>query len=154
MFKSAPLHDIGKVGVPDTILKKTGPLTEEESMEMKRHIDYGLSAIRKAEQEHGSTEFLNMAKEIVWTHHERWDGSGYPRGLRGDQIPVAGRLMALADVYDALTHKRVYKEIYSHQVAMEWIEDKRGTHFNPLVVEAFLAREPDFLEITERYKDG
>ncbi len=153
LFKSAPLHDIGKVGVPDRILHKPAPLDAAEWEEMKRHTHYGREAIERAEETLGTTNFLHVAKEIAYTHHEKWDGGGYPRGLRGEEIPVAGRLMALADVYDALISKRVYKEPIPHPRAVEMILAERGRHFDPVVCDAFARLSDEFLAISLRYAD-
>lgn len=153
LYKSAPLHDIGKVGVPDRILLKPGKLSREEWQEMKRHTIYGKEAISRAEQELGSTSFLAYACEIAITHHEKWDGSGYPNGLKGDGIPVSGRLMAIADVYDALISKRVYKPAFSHERAVKIIIEGNGVHFDPDVVDAFLALEQEFVAIAKRFAD-
>jgi response regulator RpfG family c-di-GMP phosphodiesterase len=135
----APLHDIGKVGVPDQLLNKPGKLTGEEYREMRRHPTYGLDVIKNAERQVGASddEILMMAKDIVYTHHEWWDGSGYPQGLKGDQIPIAGRLMALVDVYDALISNRIYRQALPHDKAVEFIKSGSGTQFDPAVVEAF-----------------
>ena len=154
LYKSAPLHDIGKVGVPDRILLKPGKLTEEEFVEMKRHAEYGRDAIITAEQclDEADT-FLDLAKEIAYGHHEKWNGSGYPQGLSGEDIPLAARLMALADVYDALISKRVYKSAFSHEQARSIIIEGRGTHFDPAIVDAFLAVEEDVLRIARRLAD-
>ncbi len=147
--KSAPLHDIGKIAVPDRILLKPGRLTSDEFEEIKRHTIYGRDAILRAEQALGDTQnsFLSLAREIAYTHHERWDGKGYPEGLVGDQIPISGRLMALADVYDALISQRVYKSAFPHAKAVEIIESEKGKHFDPEVVEAFLDLENIFHNI-------
>ncbi len=153
LCKSAPLHDIGKVGVSDKILLKPGKLTEQEFEEMKRHTIYGRDTILAAERKLGKTSFLRFAREIVYTHHERWDGSGYPEGLSGDQIPIPGRLMALADTYDALTSKRVYKSQLSHDEAVRIIIEAKGLQFDPNVVDAFLAVRENFRQIAERYAD-
>lgn len=153
MFKSAPLHDIGKVGVPDHILLKPGKLNDEEWQEMKRHAEYGERAIRQAEEYYGCSTFLSYALEIASTHHEKWDGSGYPRGMKGEEIPISGRLMAVSDVYDALISKRVYKPAMAHQEAVRIITEGRGSHFDPEVVDAFLACEEAFIEIANRYAD-
>lgn len=150
---SSPLHDIGKVGVPDAILLKPGKLTPEEFEIMKMHTVYGHDALKIAEDEFGFNSFINIGSEIVYTHHEKWDGSGYPRGLKGDEIPIPGRLMALADVYDALTSKRVYKEAFSHEVASDIIVQGRGTHFDPEIVDAFMQIEEVFRQISEEQKD-
>jgi adenylate cyclase len=136
----APLHDIGKVGVPDRLLNKAGMLTAEETIEMRKHPRHGRDVIVHAERDVGSSDdvILAMAKDIVYTHHEKWDGSGYPEGLRGRAIPIAGRLMALVDVYDAVTTRRAYREPMSHDEAVQFIVSGRGTHFDPAVVDAFL----------------
>ncbi len=153
LCKSAPLHDIGKVGVSDRILLKPGRLSGEEFEEMKRHTVYGRDTIRAAERNLGNTSFLRIAREIAYTHHERWDGSGYPEGLKGEQIPVAGRLMALADSYDALTSRRVYKPRISHEEAVEIIVKEKGSHFDPEIVDAFLAVKEKFRQIVLKYGD-
>jgi response regulator RpfG family c-di-GMP phosphodiesterase len=145
----APLHDIGKVGVPDRLLNKPGLLTGEELEEMKKHPSYGRDVIVRAEQQVGIHDdaILAMAKDIVYTHHEWWDGCGYPRGLQGEQIPIAGRTVALVDMYDALTSTRVYRAPMSHDAAVALINDSRGTHFDPAVVDAFLLVAPAFRDI-------
>ena len=156
IFKSAPLHDVGKVGVPDNILMKPGKLTDEEFAEMKKHTSLGRDAILNAEKGFGdetAPSFLNYAREIAFTHHEKWDGSGYPQGLAGDEIPLAGRLMAVADVYDALISRRVYKPPFTHNRARDIILEGRGTHFDPDVVDAFMANEHRFREIALKYAD-
>ena len=153
LCKSAPLHDIGKVGVSDSILLKPGKLTEQEFEKMKQHTIYGRDAILSAEKKLGDISFLRFAREIAYTHHERWDGSGYPEGLRGDQIPVPGRLMAVADTYDALTSKRVYKSQLSHEDAVNIIIQEKGSQFDPTIVDAFLAVKEDFRQIALRYVD-
>jgi len=154
LCKSAPLHDIGKVGVSDRILLKPGRLTDQEFEEMKRHTLYGRDTILAAEKKLGDTSFLRVAREIAYTHHERWDGSGYPEGLKGEQIPVPGRLMALADSYDALTSKRVYKPQIPHEKAVEIIIEEKGSHFDPEVVDAFLEVKENFREIALKYADA
>ena len=153
LCKSAPLHDIGKVGVSDRILLKPGRLSEQEFEEMKRHTVYGRDTIRAAERNLGNASFLRIAREIAYTHHERWDGSGYPEGLKGEQIPVPGRLMALADSYDALTSKRVYKPQIPHEKAVEIIIEEKGSHFDPEVVDAFLEVKEAFRQIALKYAD-
>src|SRR5262249_5066685 len=137
----APLHDIGKVGVPDRLLNKPGALTDEEFAEMRKHPSYGRDVILKAEREVGASgdAILAMAKDIVYTHPEKWDGSGYPQGLRGAEIPIPGRVIALVDVYDALLARRVYRQPIPHAEAVAVIRAGSGTHFDPAVVEAFLA---------------
>jgi len=136
----APLHDIGKVGVPDRLLNKPGALTADELVEMRKHPTHGRDVLVHAEQDAGVSDdvILAMAKDIVYTHHEKWDGTGYPEGLRGPDIPIAGRLMALVDVYDAVTTRRLYREPMSHDAAVAFIVAGRGTHFDPSVVDAFL----------------
>jgi len=153
LCKSAPLHDIGKVGVSDRILLKPGRLSDQEFEEMKRHTVYGRDTIRAAERNLGNTSFLRIAREIAYTHHERWDGSGYPEGLKGEQIPVPGRLMALADSYDALTSRRVYKPRIPHEKAVEIIIEEKGSHFDPEVVDAFLELREEFRQIALKYGD-
>jgi response regulator RpfG family c-di-GMP phosphodiesterase len=135
----APLHDIGKVAIPDHILHKHGPLTPEERAEMQKHPALGRDVIFKAEQQAGVRDdaTLEMAKDIVYTHHERWDGTGYPRRLRGRQIPIAGRVMAVVDVYDAATTRELYRSPMSHDDAVRFILGEKGTHFDPAVVDAF-----------------
>jgi putative two-component system response regulator len=155
LFKSTPLHDIGKVGIPDRILLKPGKLTEEEFEIMKTHTTLGRDAIAHAEQELGAeVAFLTLAKEIAYSHQEKWDGSGYPQGLKGEQIPISARLMAVADVYDALISRRVYKEPLSHERAVEIIEQTRGRHFDPDVVDAFVAIQDNFKVIAMGYADS
>lgn len=153
LFKSAPLHDIGKVGVPDKILLKPGPLSPEEWQEMKQHAQIGYEALLRAEKELGSSSFLEVAREIALTHHEKWDGSGYPQGLKGEEIPISGRLMALADVYDALISKRVYKLPFSHEESIKLIVSEKGSHFDPAVVEAFEQLAGEFNKVAEKFKD-
>jgi CHASE2 domain-containing sensor protein len=136
----APLHDIGKVGVPDQLLNKQGALTVEELAEMRKHPSHGRDVILHAEQDVGVTDdvILAMAKDIVYTHHEKWDGTGYPQGLRGTEIPIVGRLMAIVDVYDATTTRRLYRQPMSHDEAVAFIVKGRGTHFDPDVIDAFV----------------
>lgn len=139
LSKTSPLHDIGKVGIPDSILLKPGKLTKEEFEIMKGHVTLGGKAIAAAEAQMGTTNsFMRYAREIVTSHHEKWDGSGYPKGLKGASIPLAGRIMAIADVYDALRTKRVYKDAISHEAAVQIIVEGRGTHFDPGLVDAFM----------------
>ncbi len=153
LYKSAPLHDIGKVGIPDRILLKAGKLDAEEFTIMKTHAELGGEALKVAEEGLGSTSFLKYAREIANTHHEKWNGKGYPKGLKGNEIPIAGRLMAVADVYDALISKRVYKEAFSHQKAMDILREGRGEHFDPDVLDALLAIEPEFVKIAKEYAE-
>jgi HD-GYP domain-containing protein (c-di-GMP phosphodiesterase class II) len=151
MHKSAPLHDIGKVGIPDSVLLKPARLTPEEFEVMKRHPTLGGDALGEAEKVLGESSFLTLAREIAYSHHEKWDGSGYPKGLKGEEIPLSGRLMSLADVYDALVFKRVYKPALSHDEAKRIIVADRGRHFCPDVVDAFLELEDEFKAIVDRY---
>ncbi|WP_229218689.1 response regulator [Rugamonas brunnea] len=155
LFKSAPLHDIGKVGIPDRILLKPGRFEPYEMEIMKTHTTLGRDAIMTAERELGiEVDFLKYAKEIAYGHQEKWDGSGYPQGLAGDAIPISARLMAVADVYDALISRRVYKEGMSHEEAVAIITAGRGVHFDPDMVDAFLALQEEFIAIAKRYADS
>jgi putative two-component system response regulator len=153
LYKTSPLHDIGKVGVPDQILLKPGKLDPDEWEEMKMHTVYGHDSLLRAEQVLGTTDFLQMAREIAHTHHERWDGTGYPRGLKGDDIPISGRLMAVADVYDALISFRVYKKAISHEQAVETILQASGSHFDPDIIERFVALQEEFRRIATEHAD-
>ncbi len=154
IFKLAPLHDIGKVGIPDSILLKKGKLTFEEFEIMKKHTTYGNDAFKLAEKEFGENPFFEIAKEIINCHQEKWDGSGYPNQLKGDKIPVAGRIMAIADVYDALICKRPYKEPMSHQSAIDIMTRGRGTHFDPVMLDAFLEIKDTFMRIADEFNDN
>lgn len=154
LFKSAPLHDIGKVGIPDQILLKPGRFDSNEFEIMKRHAELGRNVIQQAENELGiEMPFLKIAKEIAYSHQEKWDGSGYPEGLSGDDIPISARLMAVADVYDALISRRVYKEGMSHEKAAEIMLQGKSRHFDPDVIDAFLALQEEFAEIASKYAD-
>ena len=154
IWKSSPLHDIGKVGISDDILLKPGKLTEAEFFVMKRHSEIGRDALLQAEARMGyQGSYLEIAKEIAIAHHERWDGSGYPYGLAGEAIPLSARLMALADVYDAMTSRRVYKPALPHATAVDEIRRGRGTHFDPFVVDCFLDNPVEFMEISARFAD-
>jgi len=153
LYKSAPLHDVGKVGVPDAILLKAGRHTAAEFEEMKKHTVYGRDSLLAAEKMLGRNSFLQLAQEIAYTHHEKWDGSGYPQGLPGEAIPLSGRLMAVADVYDALISKRVYKPAFPHEKARQIILEGSGSHFDPEVVAAFQAVEEEFLSIAAAFAD-
>ena len=154
LYKSAPLHDIGKIGIPDSILLKPGKLTVEEFEVMKTHTTLGRKAIEDAERRLGMrVAFLSVSKEIAYSHQEKWDGSGYPQGLAGDQIPVSARLMAVADVYDALINKRVYKAAFSHDQTCSTIVKGKGTHFDPDMVDAFVSIAEDFRSIALKYPD-
>ena len=151
LFRLAPLHDIGKVGVPDQILLKRDRLTPEEYEEMKRHTLYGSETIRLAKNFLGEDSFLQMADEIALTHHERWDGGGYPGGLKEEEIPVPGRFMAVADAYDAIISPRVYKPALPHEEALRIMREKRGTQFDPDVVDAFLEVREEVRQIAARF---
>jgi putative two-component system response regulator len=155
LSRSAPLHDIGKVGIPDHILLKPGKLDAAEWAVMQTHAKLGSDAIEEAERDiRMPLAFLATAKEIAHWHHEKWDGSGYPDGLSGDAIPVSARLMAVADVFDALISARVYKSAMTYADARDIIAAERGRHFDPDVTDQFLARFDDFTAIAERYRDG
>ncbi|MBF0095475.1 MAG: two-component system response regulator [Alphaproteobacteria bacterium] len=155
LFKSAPLHDIGKVGIPDRILLKPGRFEPHEFEIMKTHAILGRQAIEHAEQSLGTpVAFLTCAKEIAQWHHEKWDGSGYPDGIGGDGIPIFARLMAVADVYDALISRRVYKEGMPYEKAVQIILEGRGSHFDPDIVDAFIDIQEDFRAIAARYADS
>jgi response regulator RpfG family c-di-GMP phosphodiesterase len=155
LLKSAPLHDIGKIGIPDRILLKPGRFTPEEFEIMKTHTTLGRDAIAHAEQQLGmDVDFLRLAKEIAYGHQEKWDGSGYPEGLAGDAIPISARLMAVADVYDALISRRVYKEGMPHEKAVQIIVEGRGSHFDPDICDAFIALLPEFQQIAARFADS
>ncbi|HON86336.1 MAG TPA: two-component system response regulator [Syntrophorhabdaceae bacterium] len=152
LYKSAPLHDIGKVGVPDNILLKPAKLTPEEFDIMQRHTVLGRDAIISAEKRIGQTRsFLNIAREIAYSHQERWSGTGYPEGLAGDDIPISARLMAVADVYDALISRRIYKPAFPHEQAVEIIKSGYGINFDPDVVDAFLDISDKCFEIAQKY---
>ncbi|MBD8527249.1 HD-GYP domain-containing protein [Pseudomarimonas arenosa] len=155
LYKSAPLHDIGKVGIPDHILLKPGRLTDAEFEIMKSHTTLGRDAILAAESILNAPDsFLRYAREIAYSHQEKWDGSGYPLGLSGEEIPLSARLMAVADVYDALISRRVYKEAFSHEKAVQIIAEGRGSHFDPDLVDAFLLHAHAFREIAARFADA
>jgi putative two-component system response regulator len=148
LYKSAPLHDIGKVGIPDAVLHKPGKLIAEEWEIMKCHCKMGRDAIFCSQE----LDFLHYAREIAYTHHERWDGTGYPEGLAGEAIPVSGRLMAIADVYDALISKRVYKLAFSHEQTLTIMGSERGKHFDPDMLDAMLEIADKFQQIAERFQ--
>ncbi|WP_199534719.1 response regulator [Rhodoferax lacus] len=155
LYKSAPLHDIGKVGIPDRILLKPGRLDAQEFEIMKTHTTLGRDAIEHAEKRLGiQVGFLSMAKDIALSHQEKWDGSGYPQGLAGESIPLPARLMAVADVYDALISRRVYKQGMPHEKAAAIIQKGRGTHFDPDLVDAFVVLQDEFRQIAARFADA
>ena len=155
IFKSAPLHDIGKVGIPDRILLKPGRFEPGEFEIMKTHTTLGRDAIQAAEDALSlKVEFLSVAKEIAYGHQEKWDGSGYPEGLKGESIPVSARIMAVADVYDALISRRVYKDSMSHEKAITIIAEGKGSHFDPDMVDAFLSIQEEIRAIAARHADS
>ncbi|HEY8668859.1 MAG TPA: HD domain-containing phosphohydrolase [Tepidisphaeraceae bacterium] len=151
IYLTSPLHDIGKVAIPDSVLLKPGKLTEEEFAIMKTHTTLGAQTLDAALSAHPEAKFLKMAREIAATHHEKFDGTGYPCGLSGADIPVCGRIVTLADVFDALCSKRVYKGAFSHESARKIIVEGTGKHFDPEVVQAFLRIEKEFIAIHEKF---
>lgn len=151
LFDTSPLHDIGKVGIPDSILLKPGKLDAEEFTIMKKHTTYGVEALRYALNANKVPSFIKTAIEVAGTHHERYDGSGYPKGLKGNEIPLSGRLMAIVDVYDALTSQRVYKPAYDHEYALDIIKSERGKHFDPDIVTAFMEIEQQIHNISKDF---
>jgi len=151
---SSALHDIGKVGVEDAILLKPAELTEAERTSMQQHAWLGGDCIRKIEQRLGNSNFLEMARKVAFSHHEHWDGNGYPRGLSGSDIPLSARIVAVADVYDALTSRRVYKEPRSHADCVEVIRNEAGKQFDPEIVDIFLSVSADFLKIKDEFSDS
>ncbi|MDI9239921.1 response regulator [Lysobacter sp. LF1] len=155
LVQSAPLHDIGKIGIPDSILRKPGRLTAEEYAVMRTHPMMGRDALQRAEDELGiEVPFLRLAKELAYSHHERWNGSGYPEGRRGDDIPVSARLMAIADVYDALSSRRAYKSGMPHRQVVEFITERRSIDFDPDVTDAFLHTQDEFHAIASEFMPG
>lgn len=154
VYLTSPLHDIGKVGVPDHILLKPGKLTDEEFEVMKQHASIGSDTLDAALQNRPDAQFLKMARDIARTHHEHFDGSGYPFGLKGQDIPLCGRIVALADVYDALTTKRVYKSALSHEESRAIILEGSGKHFDPAIVNAFLRTESKFIKVRQQFADN
>ena len=154
LYLSAPLHDIGKVGVEDKILLKPGRLTGDEFEEMKKHTVLARDTLAFAEEKLGHESFLKYAREIAYSHHEKWDGTGYPEGVSGSEMPLSGRLMAIADVYDALISKRVYKPPFSHRKAISIIEEGRGIHFDPVMVDTLLEIEQEFKGVAIEFADS
>ncbi len=152
IYKASPLHDIGKVGIPDSILLKPGKLTVEEFAVMKTHVQIGYETLAKVGQQYDRNEFLKMGMDIALNHHEKWDGSGYGRGLKGSSIPLSARIMALSDVYDALRSKRVYKEAFSHEKSLQIMSSSRGSHFDPLLVDIFLRHHEELMALYESIK--
>lgn len=153
LVRSSPLHDIGKVGIPDAILKKPGRLTPEEYEVMKSHARIGGDTLATVYDQYPSQSFIKCGMEVAYGHHEKWDGSGYPLGLKGKSIPLAARILALVDVYDALTCRRIYKDPFPREQAKSMIAEGSGTHFDPDIVNAFLNIEPQFHQIAEQYAD-
>ena len=151
IYQTSVLHDIGKVGIPDSVLLKPGRLSDTEFRMMKRHTVIGAKTLNDALRQHPRARFLRMARDIALTHHEHYDGTGYPGGRSGQEIPLCGRIVALADVYDALVTRRVYKEAFEHEVARAIIVDNAGTHFDPDVVQAFLRTEDQFVAIRQMF---
>jgi HD-GYP domain-containing protein (c-di-GMP phosphodiesterase class II) len=155
LYKAAPLHDIGKVGIPDNILNKMGPLSDEEWQLMKSHAAIGEAVLSSTDIDVGGDHgVVKKAIQIAVGHHEKWDGTGYPRGLKGNEIPLSARIMALADVYDALVSERVYKSGWDHEDAVKEIVSKSGIHFDPLVVDALIAEQSNFQDIAQKYRDN
>jgi response regulator RpfG family c-di-GMP phosphodiesterase len=154
IIKAAPLHDVGKVGVPDAILCKPENLTESERMMMQQHAEIGERLLKEADKKVPFQSFLKIAIQLSAAHHERWDGTGYPRGLAGQDIPISARIMAVADVYDALRTERPYKKAFDHETSAKIIMSDKGKLFDPDIVDAFMVREKDFLSISLRLADA
>jgi len=154
IFRTSPLHDIGKIGIPDHVLLKPGRFDDEEFEIMKHHSRIGFETLNDALERYPKADYLKMSADIALSHHEKFDGTGYPAGLKGQAIPIAARIVALSDVYDALVSKRVYKEAYLHNMARAVILQGNGTHFDPMVINAFLACENTFIQIYERFRDN
>lgn len=153
LYYSAPLHDIGKVGIPDAILLKPARLIPEEFEHIKKHTIIGANTLETVKAKYPANPFINMGIAITRFHHEKWDGSGYPNGLSGEDIPLSARIMAIADVYDALRSKRPYKEPFSHEKSYQIIVDSSGKHFDPILVQTFISIEHKFAELYEKLKD-
>jgi len=153
IYLTSPLHDIGKIGIPDSVLLKPGRLSDREFEIMKTHTRIGAETLDAAVRQFPDAKFLMMARDVSLAHHERFDGTGYPRGLAGANIPLSGRIVAVADVYDALTTKRVYKHAFAHDLAKAIILEEAGSHFDPEIVSAFLAMENEFIRIREHYAE-
>ncbi len=153
MYETSPLHDIGKVAIPDYVLLKPGRLSDSEFEVMKTHTTLGAATLDAAMAKAPAARFLEVARDIALCHHERWDGTGYPRGLAGEAIPLCARIVSVADVYDALVSKRVYKSAMSHDMARTMILDGSGTQFDPQVVEAFLSVEREMANVSDRFSD-
>jgi putative two-component system response regulator len=154
IYLSSPLHDIGKVGIPDSVLLKPARLDDKEFNIMKEHTNIGFKTLNEALTKYPQADYLRMSAEIALSHHEKFDGSGYPNGLRGNEIPLSAQIVAIADVYDALTNNRAYKIAFSHDVAKGIIIEERNTHFNPELIDAFLFKENKLIEINNKYVDA
>ena len=154
IYATSPLHDIGKIGIPDSVLLNPGRLTDEEFDIMKTHTTIGAETLDAAIHQYSGVDFLLMARDIALTHHERYDGTGYPRGLAGEDIRLCGRIVSVDDVYDALRSKRVYKESFSQHIARHIILEGRGTQFDPRFVDAFVARSDDITETHDRFAES
>ena len=154
IYAASPLHDIGKVGIEDSVLLKPGPLTDEEWVLMKQHPIIGAETLREVDRQHPGNAFIHTGIEIAEGHHEKWDGSGYPHGRSGEEIPLVARILALGDVYDALTSKRCYKDAFSHEKSRNIIQEGGGSHFDPDVVLAFFETEDEFMKIRLNYQDS
>ena len=148
LFNAAPMHDIGKIGIPDSIMLKPGKLTTEEFAIMKKHPEIGAEILGDSD-----SDLIELAKLVSMTHHEKWDGTGYPKQLKGTEIPIEGRIVALADVFDALTSVRPYKDAWSISKAMEFIHSEKNKHFDPQLVEIFEQQIEQIIDIKERWKD-
>jgi putative two-component system response regulator len=148
---TSPLHDIGKIGIPDFVLLKPGRLDDHEFKIMQKHTTIGYNALTTAIDKYPNAEYLKMSAEIALSHHEKYNGSGYPNGIQGEEIPLSARIVALADVYDALVSKRVYKSAMPHEMAKSIIIAERGKHFDPQVIDSFLRCEKEFIDVLERY---
>ncbi|MGD8591195.1 MAG: response regulator [Gammaproteobacteria bacterium] len=154
IYAASPLHDIGKVGIDDSVLLKAGKLTDQEWKVMKLHPVIGAETLREVDKQHPGNSLIRMGIDIAASHHEKWDGSGYPYGLQGTEIPLVARILALGDVYDALTSKRCYKEAFTHDKSRQIVIESGGNHFDPEVVDAFLQTEEEFKRIREFYQDS
>ncbi|MCF6338894.1 MAG: response regulator [Gammaproteobacteria bacterium] len=153
IYAASPLHDIGKVGIDDSVLLKPGALNDEEWVIMRQHPVIGAETLREVDRQHPGNDFIHTGIEIAESHHEKWDGSGYPYGLSGEHIPLVARILALGDVYDALTSRRCYKDAFSHEKSRNIIEEGFGSHFDPDVVSAFFEAEEDFKRVRQEYRD-
>ncbi len=153
IYAASPLHDIGKVGIDDSVLLKPGALSDEEWAIMKQHPVIGAETLREVDRQHPGNDFIHTGIEIAESHHEKWNGSGYPYGLSGKSIPLVARILALGDVYDALTSRRCYKDAFSHEKSRSIIEEGHGSHFDPDVVSAFFEAEDDFKRVRQEYRD-